>query len=58
MKSSISQIKNSVESLSYRLDQVEDTIPGLEDKEYVSEHADEDKEKKKLKKYQQNMQHL
>jgi hypothetical protein len=40
MKSSISQIKRAVESLSSRLDKIEDRLLGLNDKADVLEHAD------------------
>jgi predicted nucleic acid-binding Zn-ribbon protein len=43
-----SQIKSSFESLSSRLNQVEDSISGLADKEDILTHI--------IKKYKQNMQ--
>jgi hypothetical protein len=47
MKSSISQIKNSVEILSSRLNQIKNRIRGLEDKVGLLQHLDEE-EKYKL----------
>jgi chromosome segregation ATPase len=52
MKSSLSQIKKSAESLTKRLDQIEDKISGLKDKVNELEHSN------KGKKYEWNMQHL
>jgi len=45
-KSLVSQIINAVESLSGRLDQIEDRISGLEDKAAILEHSNEDRGKK------------
>jgi hypothetical protein len=45
MKSSMSQIQNSVESLCSRLDQMEDKTSGLEYKVDVVEKSDKDKGK-------------
>jgi hypothetical protein len=42
MKSSVSQIKNTVECLFSKLDQIGDRISGLKDKVDVLGHADED----------------
>jgi hypothetical protein len=47
MKSSVSKIKNIVESLSCRLDQIGDRISGLKDKADVLKYADEGKIKTK-----------
>jgi hypothetical protein len=43
--SQYSRKKTQFESLSSRLEQIEDRISGHEDKVYVLEHSDEDKEK-------------
>jgi prefoldin subunit 5 len=48
MKSSVSQIKNSAERLSSRLEQIEDRTSGYEDKIDVLEHEDEDKKTKEI----------
>jgi hypothetical protein len=45
MESSISQIKNRVESFFSRLNQIESRIWGPEDKEGILEYVNEDKEK-------------
>jgi TolA-binding protein len=47
MKSSVTQIQNSVENHSNRLNQVEDKILRLEDKIDVLINSDEDNEKDK-----------
>jgi chromosome segregation ATPase len=41
IRSSLSQIKNTVESHSSRLEQVEDRISGLEDKIYIKAKTEE-----------------
>jgi septal ring factor EnvC (AmiA/AmiB activator) len=46
IKSSISQIKNSLEILSTKLDQTEDSILGPEEKLSALEHSGEEKGKK------------
>jgi hypothetical protein len=48
-KISVRQIKNSVESLSSRLDQIEDRIPGLKDKVDLLEYVNEDRGEKTKK---------
>jgi hypothetical protein len=45
-KTSLSQIKNTVESHSSRLEQVEDRISGLKDKIYIKEKTEEYLEKR------------
>jgi hypothetical protein len=55
MKSSLSEIKNSVEILTNRLDQVEDRVLGLDDKEDKLEYSDNNNNNNK---YEQNIQEL
>jgi archaellum component FlaC len=43
MKTLISQIKHSVESLSSKLDQIKDRLSRFDDKINVLEHSDENK---------------
>jgi hypothetical protein len=47
MKSSISEIKNSIEMFSSRMDQIEDRLLGPDDNLDALEHSDENKGKKR-----------